>query len=93
MIDKDYVLVRLEVQKDITLKTISEVSLKTFGNIEEHIEKEIKDKEFIRICVSDRCLTIKGVTMNYLTGVEWGKQSNFTESVPFTNIQISIPKN
>ena len=54
-------------------KPISEVSLTNFGNINDCIEKEIKDKEFARICVSDRCLTVKGVTMNYLTGVEWGK--------------------
>ena len=44
------------------------------------------------MCVSDRCLTINGITINYITGVKWGQQSNFTESVPFTNIQISIPK-
>ena len=28
--------------------------------------------------------------MNYNTGIEWGTQSEFTESIPFSNLQIGL---
>ena len=82
LIDEQLNLIKYEVG-DQACKKISEVSLIKFDNIRKKIEPYLKQK-FLRMGVTDRCLTIEGWTMNYHSGVQW--KTNVTESVPFSNL-------
>ena len=82
LIDEQLNLIKYEVG-DQVCKKLSEVSLQKFDNIKKMIESYLKDN-FLKISATDRCLTIKGQTMNYHTGVQW--KTNVTESVPFSNL-------
>ena len=65
----------------------------------ELLEDTLRETDFIRVSVTERCLTIKGKTHNFETGFEWDFTSNsagselqngleflLTESLPFSNL-------
>ena len=50
----------------------------------------IRGKDFNRICVDDRCLSVKSITVNYNTGIQWNTESEMAENMPFSNLPIKI---
>ena len=82
---------------------LKKVDLTQFDNIKGYVNENVRDNDFIRISVDDRCLTIKGTTVNYYTGLEWDFMANsgasqssdlvvMSESIPFSNLQIAFIK-
>ena len=59
-------------------------------------------KDFVRIGVTDRCISYKGKTYNYRTGHKWDFFYNFntekdlniqySEPLPFSNLNIALLK-
>ena len=68
-------------QIDSNCKVLDQCNLHNFKNIANEIEAQVRDKDFVRICATDRCLTINGKTFNYRTGYQWDFVCNFTEFV------------
>lgn len=98
LIDGRLNLFKFQIERECN--TLDKVLLTKFSNVQDQVEENIRNKDFIRISVTDRCLTIKGKTLNYRTGFEWDFMANFSESqsipavmsenVPFTNLQIAL---
>ena len=42
-----------------------------FSSIQTIIETKMRGKDFIRVSMTDRCMTMYGRTINYETGHEW----------------------
>ena len=61
----------------------------------------MRGKDFIRVSMTERCMTMYGRTINYETGHEWNfyemtrEQSNeqkilHSESLPFSHMQVAL---
>ena len=100
LIDGRLNLFKLELQREP--KTLSAINLTKIQSVQTRVETKIRGIDFIRIGVTDRCLTINGLTINYHTGHEWdfvyndpGIMSSDTrivhsETLPFSHLQLAI---
>ena len=52
-------------------EVIKRISLGAKTPIKHALENKVRDVPFIRLCISDRCISIFGKTYNYATGYSW----------------------
>lgn len=100
LIDGRLNLFKLELQREP--KTLSATNLTKIQSVQTRVETKIRGIDFIRIGVTDRCLTINGLTINYHTGHEWDFVFNdpgimasdtrivHSETLPFSHLQMAI---
>ena len=63
LIDNDLNLIKFRLERECTI--LETVHLNKWKSIERFIEKNVIDKDFIRVSATDRCITIKGHTINH----------------------------
>ena len=95
LIDNDLNLIKFRLERECTI--LETVHLNKWKSIERFIEKNVIDKDFIRVSATDRCITIKGHTINHQTGYVWNwtcdnlesnenQQVLLSESIPFSHL-------
>ena len=76
MLDGEFILHKFEIQ-DEKIEALLTIDLNRFSFMNQDKMKEIVcGNDFTRISVTDRCLTIKGVSMNLHTGQYWDFMAN-----------------
>lgn len=50
---------------------LKSIDLESEASLKKALERDVKDKKFVRISVTDRCISIKGYTYNIQTGHSW----------------------
>ena len=69
LIDGRLNLIKIALERESRI--ILQLNLTTFKNIQTMIETQVRDSDFLRMGITDRCLTVKGRTYNHQTGFEW----------------------
>ena len=72
MIDAAFNMYKLKVDREC--EVLQRVNLSQMPNLNMVLENEVRGKEFIRLSMSDRCLSLYGKVFSFQTGYQW----NFT---------------
>ena len=72
LIDQNFVMFKLKVDREC--EVLNRVNLSQMPVLNTVLENEVRGKEFIRLSMSDRCLSLYGRVFSFQTGYQW----NFT---------------
>ena len=76
LIDESLNLFKLQVAREIIV--LSQTNLSTKNNLKSAIENRIRGKDFMRVSISDRCISILGKTYSLTNDTNWNFVYNST---------------
>ena len=76
LIDESLNLFKLQIAREIIVKT--QMNLSTKAGLKSAIESTIRGKDFMRVCISDRCISILGKTYSFNNDTNWNFIYNST---------------
>lgn len=106
LVDSQLKLFKLSIEAREQCIVLDKFELTSRKNIEDAMEEHIRDVNFTRMCVTNRCLTIKGTHFSLETGFEWdfvfkdfeeendGKELRipFSQNMPDSTMQIALAR-
>ena len=69
LLDTKLKLLKLSIDKEFTV--LKSVNLNSETPLRKALERHVRDKKFVRLSITDRCISIKGETYNIETGHSW----------------------